>query len=60
MDNIAKYKRTIKSSMDYCISRKYFVRPVFEDNEEILDAFTEYEKILSEIKTLKNRIKAMK
>jgi len=45
---------------DYCISRKYFVRPVFEDNEEILEAFTEYEKILSEIKTLKNRIKAIK
>ena len=45
---------------DYCISRKYFVRPVFENNEEILDAFTEYEKILSEIKTLKNRIKTLK
>ena len=40
----------------YSISRKYFVRPTFEDNEEILDAFTDYERILSEIKTLEKRI----
>lgn len=44
----------------YSISRKYFVRPTFEDNEEILDAFTDYERILSEIETLKKRIEMIK
>lgn len=48
------------ATKSYSISRKYFVRPTFEDNEEILDAFTDYEHILSEIETLKKRIEMIK
>ena len=44
----------------YSISRKYFARPIFEDNDEILDAFTDYECILGEIDKLEKRIEMIK
>ena len=50
----------VNETKSYSISRKFFARPIFEDNEEILDAFTDYERILSEIETLKKRIEMIK
>ena len=49
-----------KETKSYSISRKYFVRPTFEDNDEILDAFTDYERILGEIDKLEKRIEMIK
>ena len=43
----------------YFINRKYFNRPVFEDDKEIVDAFTEYDEIIDQIKTLRDKLKRL-
>ncbi len=40
----------------YFINRKYINRPVFEDDKEIVDAFTEYDEIMEKIKKLRIQI----
>ena len=43
----------------YFINRKYFSRPVFEDDKETVDAFTEYDEIMEQIKMLKDKLKRL-
>ena len=40
----------------FIINKKYPVRPTFENDTEIVEAFTEYDSLLEKIKVLKNKI----
>ena len=40
----------------FIINKKYPVRPTFENDTEIVEAFTEYDLLLEKIKVLKNKI----
>ena len=40
----------------FIINKKYPVRPTFENDTEIVEAFTEYDSLLEKIKVLKHKI----
>ena len=40
----------------FIISKKFPVRPKFENDTEIIETFTEYESLLQRIETVKRRI----
>lgn len=40
---------------DFVIDKKYLKRPIFEDENDILEAFTEYNRIVEKIKQLENQ-----
>ena len=40
----------------YIINKKYFARPRFEDDEEIVNAFTEYDVLKEKIEVLKRKL----
>ena len=40
----------------YIINRKYSARPTFEDDEEIVDAFTEYDIICEKLRSLRSQL----
>lgn len=40
----------------FIINKKYPVRPTFENDTEIVEAFTEYDALLEKIKMIKNKI----
>lgn len=41
----------------YVINRKYKNRPTFEDDQETVDAFTEYDEIVEQLKRLRAQMK---
>lgn len=41
----------------FIINKKYSARPTFEDDEEIVEAFTEYDDIMQRITNLENQLK---
>ena len=51
--------RFSQADKNYIISRKYPIRPTFEDDQEILDAYTEYENICKKLKLLKSDLKRL-
>ncbi|MBR3966057.1 MAG: hypothetical protein IKJ91_03175 [Clostridia bacterium] len=55
--NVNKIKVRFEScDKVYYINKKYINRPVFEDDKEIVDAFTEYDEICDKIKKLQSQL----
>ena len=44
---------------EYFINRKYINRPTFEDDKETVDAFTEYDEIVEQLKRLRAQVSAI-
>jgi len=41
----------------FIINKKYAARPTFEDDEEIVEAFTEYDNLIAKISSLESELK---
>ncbi len=55
--NVNKIKvRYSDCEKSYFINRKYINRPVFENDKETVDAFTEYDEIIEQIEMLKAKL----
>lgn len=52
--------RFAETEKDYILHRRYIARPRFEDDETIIAAFTEYEDLQTQLKSLRRQIEMLK